>query len=204
MNIGASDYGAKKAMMRVVGFRGQEVAHQRHRTRAQEDGSAGRHRHRYAAVGRGTGARPGHHRRHDFRPVGVRRLQDERPAQGRSPSPTIPTSSRLPSSANRGSTRCRPICRRSSFKPARTRRTKTQQWEYRLHQKPGGNWTKLGGTVHTLPDDDLAKMKTLLAPVARPGHQGSAGGARHAANGAVGGRHAHEAGQSKAPRKPSP
>ena len=27
-------------------------------------------------------------------------------------------------------------------------------------------WTKLGGTVHTLPDDDLAKIKTLLDPVA--------------------------------------
>ena len=44
--------------------------------------------------------------------------------------------------------------------------TKTQQWSRDFNKTLENDWTKLGGTVHTLPDDDLAKMKTLLAPVA--------------------------------------
>jgi len=43
---------------------------------------------------------------------------------------------------------------------------KTQQWEFEFSKKLVGDWTALGGTVHTLPADDLAKMKTLLDPVA--------------------------------------
>jgi TRAP-type C4-dicarboxylate transport system substrate-binding protein len=43
---------------------------------------------------------------------------------------------------------------------------KTQQWEFDFSKKLVGDWTALGGTVHTLPDEDLAKLKTLLAPVA--------------------------------------
>ncbi len=43
---------------------------------------------------------------------------------------------------------------------------KTQQWNIDFTKNLVETWTKLGGTVHTLPDDDLAKMKTLLAPVA--------------------------------------
>ncbi|MGA8358234.1 MAG: TRAP transporter substrate-binding protein [Xanthobacteraceae bacterium] len=43
---------------------------------------------------------------------------------------------------------------------------KTQQWNVDFTKNLVDTWTKLGGTVHTLPDDDLAKMKTLLAPVA--------------------------------------
>ncbi len=43
---------------------------------------------------------------------------------------------------------------------------KTQQWEFDFSKKLVGDWTALGGTVHTLPADDLAKMKTLLDPVA--------------------------------------
>jgi TRAP-type C4-dicarboxylate transport system substrate-binding protein len=43
---------------------------------------------------------------------------------------------------------------------------KTQQWNVDFTKNLVDTWTKLGGTVHMLPDDDLAKMKTLLAPVA--------------------------------------
>ncbi len=71
LNLGASDYGAKKAIMRLVGFQRQETAHQRHRDRTREDGQARRHRHRHAAVRSGAGARSGHHRRHDLGPLGV-------------------------------------------------------------------------------------------------------------------------------------
>jgi TRAP-type C4-dicarboxylate transport system substrate-binding protein len=43
--------------------------------------------------------------------------------------------------------------------------TKTQQWEVGFSKKLEGDWTALGGTVHTLPADDLTAMKTLLSPV---------------------------------------
>jgi len=43
---------------------------------------------------------------------------------------------------------------------------KAQQWNIDFTKSLVETWTKLGGTVHTLPDDDLAKMTTLLAPVA--------------------------------------
>jgi TRAP-type C4-dicarboxylate transport system substrate-binding protein len=43
---------------------------------------------------------------------------------------------------------------------------KTQQWQYDFSKKLVGDWTALGGTVRMLPPDDLAKMKTLLEPVA--------------------------------------
>ncbi len=43
---------------------------------------------------------------------------------------------------------------------------KAQAWNIDFTKSLVATWTKLGGTVHTLPDDDLAKMKTLLAPVA--------------------------------------
>ena len=42
---------------------------------------------------------------------------------------------------------------------------KSQTWEVGFTNKLVGDWTALGGTVHTLPADDLAKMKTLLDPV---------------------------------------
>jgi TRAP-type C4-dicarboxylate transport system substrate-binding protein len=44
--------------------------------------------------------------------------------------------------------------------------SKAQQWEFDFSKKLVADWTKLGGTVHTLPADDLAKMKTELDPVA--------------------------------------
>jgi TRAP-type C4-dicarboxylate transport system substrate-binding protein len=43
---------------------------------------------------------------------------------------------------------------------------KSQQWEVDFSKKLVGDWTALGGTVHELPPQDLAKMKTLLDPVA--------------------------------------
>ena len=63
-------------------------------------------------------------------------------------------------------------------------RPRRRAWEVDFTKKLVGDWNALGGTVHTLPADDLAKMKTLLDPVADAVDQGSAGGARHAAKGA--------------------
>jgi len=42
---------------------------------------------------------------------------------------------------------------------------KTQAWETDFTNKLASDWTAMGGTVHTLPADDLARMKTLLDPV---------------------------------------
>ena len=44
--------------------------------------------------------------------------------------------------------------------------TKAQAWEIDFTKKLAGDWTALGGTVQTLPSEDLARMKTLLDPVA--------------------------------------
>jgi TRAP-type transport system periplasmic protein len=43
---------------------------------------------------------------------------------------------------------------------------KSQAWETDFTNKLVGDWNAAGGTVHTLPADDLAKMKSLLDPVA--------------------------------------
>jgi TRAP-type C4-dicarboxylate transport system substrate-binding protein len=43
---------------------------------------------------------------------------------------------------------------------------KTQQWEFEFNKKLAKDWENLGGTVHTLSAEDLAKLKTLLASVA--------------------------------------
>jgi TRAP-type transport system periplasmic protein len=42
---------------------------------------------------------------------------------------------------------------------------KSQQWEVDFTKQLADQWTGLGGTVHTLPADDLKQMKTLLDPV---------------------------------------
>jgi len=47
-----------------------------------------------------------------------------------------------------------------------TVQTRTQQWQFDFTKELEQRWTALGGTVHTLPADDLAQMKTLLGPVA--------------------------------------
>ena len=38
-------------------------------------------------------------------------------------------------------------------------------WETDFTNKLASDWTAMGGTVHTLPTDDLARMKALLDPV---------------------------------------
>jgi TRAP-type transport system periplasmic protein len=43
---------------------------------------------------------------------------------------------------------------------------KSQTWEVDFTKKLVGDWSATGGTVHSLPDDDLTKMKALLDPVA--------------------------------------
>ena len=43
--------------------------------------------------------------------------------------------------------------------------TKAQAWEVDFTKKLANDWTALGGTVQTLPTEDLARMKTLLDPV---------------------------------------
>ena len=43
---------------------------------------------------------------------------------------------------------------------------KTQAWEVDFTKQLASDWTALGGTVHALPTEDLARMKTLLDPVA--------------------------------------
>ncbi len=43
---------------------------------------------------------------------------------------------------------------------------KAQDWNRDFTKQLVQDWNELGGTVHTLPADDLAKMKTLLDPAA--------------------------------------
>ena len=43
---------------------------------------------------------------------------------------------------------------------------KVQAWEVEFTKKLSDDWVKMGGQVHTLPPEDLAKMKTLLSGVA--------------------------------------
>src|SRR6202166_1417259 len=43
---------------------------------------------------------------------------------------------------------------------------RTQAWEFDFNKQLEQQWAALGGTVHKFSADDLAKMKTLLAPVA--------------------------------------
>jgi TRAP-type C4-dicarboxylate transport system substrate-binding protein len=42
---------------------------------------------------------------------------------------------------------------------------KAQQWEVDFTKQLEKDWNAVGGTVHTLPPDDLGTMKTLLDPV---------------------------------------
>ena len=43
--------------------------------------------------------------------------------------------------------------------------SKAQAWEVDFTKKLASDWTALGGTVQTLPSEDLTRMKTLLDPV---------------------------------------
>jgi len=49
---------------------------------------------------------------------------------------------------------------------------KAQAWEVDFTKQLETNWTALGSTVHTLPAEDLAQMKTLLDPVGDAATQG--------------------------------
>jgi TRAP-type C4-dicarboxylate transport system substrate-binding protein len=42
---------------------------------------------------------------------------------------------------------------------------KAQDWEIEFDKGMAKQWTALGGEMHTLPPEDLAKLKTLLTPV---------------------------------------
>jgi TRAP-type C4-dicarboxylate transport system substrate-binding protein len=48
----------------------------------------------------------------------------------------------------------------------KTVQTKTQAWEFDFNKQLEQQWGGLGGTVHRFAGDDLAKMQALLAPVA--------------------------------------
>jgi TRAP-type C4-dicarboxylate transport system substrate-binding protein len=52
--------------------------------------------------------------------------------------------------------------------------TKAQAWEVDFTKKLANDWTALGGTVQTLPTEDLARMKTLLDPVGDEATKGQA------------------------------
>ena len=95
-------------------------------------------------------------------------------------SPTTPCWCRSPWSARSGSTSCRPICKDRGRHRARRCRHKTQDWELDFSKQLDDDWAKLGGKMHTLPAEDLAKMKTLLEHRRRRRDQGPAGGARYA------------------------
>jgi TRAP-type transport system periplasmic protein len=43
---------------------------------------------------------------------------------------------------------------------------RTQQWQFDFSKQLEQQWTALGGTVYTMPADELTKLHTLLAPVA--------------------------------------
>ena len=43
---------------------------------------------------------------------------------------------------------------------------KVQAWEVEFTKKLADDWVKMGGQVHTLPPEDLAKLRTLLSGVA--------------------------------------
>jgi TRAP-type C4-dicarboxylate transport system substrate-binding protein len=49
---------------------------------------------------------------------------------------------------------------------AQTIQPKVQAWEVEFTKKLADDWVKMGGQVHTLPPEDLVKMKTLLSGVA--------------------------------------
>ena len=47
----------------------------------------------------------------------------------------------------------------------RETQTKTNKWEQEFTKSLAGQWNQMGGELHTLPADDLAKMKDLLSSV---------------------------------------
>jgi TRAP-type C4-dicarboxylate transport system substrate-binding protein len=58
-----------------------------------------------------------------------------------------------------------PDLRKLALDTGREVQAKTQAWEVAFTKQLDQDWTAHGGTVHVLPPEDLAKMKTLLADV---------------------------------------
>jgi TRAP-type C4-dicarboxylate transport system substrate-binding protein len=59
-----------------------------------------------------------------------------------------------------------PVLQKAVTDAGTTVQAKAQAWEVDFTKKLASDWTALGGTVHALPTEDLARMKTLLDPVA--------------------------------------
>ena len=163
--LGAADYGAKKPIMTLADFNGKKLrinGTELERQKMAKLGATGVGMplsEVVPALDQGTidGTISGL--------VGVRRLQDGRPPQGRDRDQRHFHHLDRRCSASRGSIRCRRTCRRSWSMPAPRFKAKTQQWEIDFTKQGRSDWAALGGTVHTISADEYAKMKTLLDPV---------------------------------------
>jgi TRAP-type transport system periplasmic protein len=58
-----------------------------------------------------------------------------------------------------------PDLRKIVLDAGRETQTKTNKWEQEFTKSLAGQWQQMGGELHTLPADDLAKMKELLGSV---------------------------------------
>jgi len=58
-----------------------------------------------------------------------------------------------------------PDLRKVVLDTGRTVQPKAQDWQVEFTRQLANDWTKVGGEIHMLPPEDLAKMKTLLGTV---------------------------------------
>jgi len=58
-----------------------------------------------------------------------------------------------------------PDLRKVVLDTGRTVQPKAQDWQVEFTKQLANDWTKVGGEIHMLPPEDLAKMKTLLGTV---------------------------------------
>ncbi len=58
-----------------------------------------------------------------------------------------------------------PDLRKIVIDTGQTVQAKAQAWEIAFTKQLDADWKKLGGEIHTLPPEDLAKMKTMLSDV---------------------------------------
>jgi TRAP-type C4-dicarboxylate transport system substrate-binding protein len=58
-----------------------------------------------------------------------------------------------------------PDLRKVVLDTGRTVQSKAQDWQVEFTKQLANDWTKVGGEIHMLPPEDLAKMKTLLGTV---------------------------------------
>ncbi|HUZ72025.1 MAG TPA: TRAP transporter substrate-binding protein [Stellaceae bacterium] len=58
-----------------------------------------------------------------------------------------------------------PDLRQMVIDTGRTVQSKAQRWEVQFAANLDKKWAAMGGEIHKLPPEDLAKMKTLLTPV---------------------------------------